>query len=88
MTGIKSSPLNGHKRGACVHSLRHTFACNALNQMIKSGKDPYCALPYLSIYLGHTSIVTTEIYLRLTLQRHEEIIDAGHYIYLEGIGEI
>lgn len=88
MTGIKNSPLNGYKRGACVHSLRHTFACNALNQMIKSGKDPYCALPYLSIYLGHTSIVNTEIYLRLTLQRHEEIINAGHYIYLEGIGEI
>lgn len=56
--------------------------------MIKSGKDPYCALPYLSVYLGHTSIVNTEIYLRLTLQRHEEIINAGHYIYLEGIGEI
>ena len=88
MAGIKSSPLNGYKRGACVHSLRHSFACNALNQMIKSGKDPYCALPYLSVYLGHTSIVNTEIYLRLTLQRHEEIINAGHYIYLEGIGEI
>ena len=88
MAGIKSSPLNGYKRGACVHSLRHSFACNALNQMIKSGKDPYCALPYLSVYLGHTSIVNTEIYLRLTLQRHEEIINADHYIYLEGIGEI
>lgn len=25
MAGIKSSPLNGYKRGACVHSLRHSF---------------------------------------------------------------
>lgn len=84
---IKSNQSNGHKRGACLHSLRHAFACNALDQMIKEGKDPYCSLPYLSVYLGHTSIVNTEIYLRLTMQRYDEIINAGHYIYQEGLGD-
>lgn len=84
---IKYKPSDGHRRGACVHSLRHTFACNALDQMIKEGKDPYCSLPYLSVYLGHTSIVNTEIYLRLTMQRYEEIINAGHHIYQKGFSD-
>lgn len=75
-----------HGRGPSIHSLRHTFACNALDQMIKDGKDPYCALPYLSTYLGHTDITNTEIYLRLTLQRYDEIVDAGHYIYKKVLG--
>ena len=55
--------------------------CNALDQMIKEGKDPYCALPYLSVYLGHTDITNTEIYLRLTMERYDEVINVGHYIY-------
>ena len=86
-SNIKYKPSDGHRRGACVHSLRHTFACNALDQMIKEGKDPYCSLPYLSVYLGHTSIVNTEIYLRLTMQRYEEIINAGHHIYQKGFSD-
>ncbi len=89
---LPKAEIDRHKfskgRGACIHSLRHTFACHSLDQMIKEGKDPYCALPYLSFYLGHTSIVNTEIYLRLTLERHDEITDAGHYIYKESLGGI
>ena len=77
---------NGHSRGPCIHSLRHTFACNALDQMIKEGKDPYCALPYLSAYLGHTDITNTEIYLRLTMERYDEVINVGHYIYERVLG--
>ena len=87
---LSEAGIDRHKysnsRGACIHSLRHTFACDSLNQMIKEGKDPYCALPYLSVYLGHTSIVNTEIYLRLTLERYEEITEAGHYIYENCLG--
>lgn len=82
----KQDTVINYSRGACVHSLRHTFACNALDQMIKEGKDPYCALPYLSVYMGHTSITNTEIYLRLTEERYNEVIDCGHYIY-EGLGD-
>ena len=82
--GVSLASANGHSRGPCIHSLRHTFACNALDQMIKEGKDPYCALPYLSVYLGHTDITNTEIYLRLTMERYDEVINVGHYIY-EGV---
>lgn len=85
--GISMEPINGHSRGPCVHSLRHTFSCNALDQMVKEGKDPYCALPYLSIYLGHTDITNTEIYLQLTLQHYDEIVNAGHHIYESVLGD-
>lgn len=54
--------------------------------MIKEGKDPYCALPYLSVYLGHTDITNTEIYLRLTMERYDEVISVGHYIYERVLG--
>ena len=40
------------------HILRHTFATH----YISSGGS----LPHLQILLGHTSITTTEIYLRLS----------------------
>ena len=87
-SNISSAPQNGHSRGACVHSFRHTFACNSLDQMVTEGIDPYCALPYLSVYLGHTSVTNTEIYLRLTIQHYDEIIDQGHYIYEKGLGDL
>lgn len=85
--GIQKHNQNGHKRGICIHTFRHTFACNALDQMIKEGKDPYCALPYLSFYMGHTSIVNTELYLRMTLDRYDEIIEKNHHIYKDSIGD-
>ena len=84
---LKKHTQNGHKRGVCIHTFRHTFACNALDQMIKKGKDPYCALPYLSFYMGHTSIVNTELYLRMTLDRYDEIIEKNHQIYKDSIGD-
>lgn len=84
LAGIPRRPDN---RGPRLHDLRHTYACHALNKMIKSGMDPFCALPYLSTYLGHKGIESTEKYLRLTADRFDEITESGHYIYQEGIGD-
>lgn len=79
---IKRKPDN---TGPRLHDLRHTFACHCLDKMIRDGKDPYCALPYLSTYLGHKGIESTEKYLRLTEDHFKEITDAGHYIYEESL---
>ncbi len=49
-----------------LHDLRHTFAVHSLEQMIEQGIDVYVAIPYLSDFLGHRTIATTEQYLRLT----------------------
>lgn len=73
--------------GPRVHDLRHTFACHSLDQMVRFGMDAFCALPYLSTYMGHKGIESTEIYLRLTADHFQEIADAGHYIFTESVGD-
>jgi hypothetical protein len=41
--------------------------------MSDAGIDLYCALPVLSAYIGHSSILATEQYLRLTEQFFPDI---------------
>ena len=35
---------------------------------------------------SHTDITNTEIYLRLTMERYDEVINVGHYIYERVLG--
>ena len=84
MAQIHRKPDNSGPR---VHDLRHTFACHSLDQMVRSGMDAFCALPYLSTYMGHKGIESTEIYLRLTADHFQEITEAGHYIFAESVGD-
>ena len=60
-------PYIGGGKGPRIHDWRHTYAVNAFKQMIDNGMDMYVALPILSIYLGHKTIMATERYLRLTV---------------------
>ena len=46
-----------------IHDFRHTFAVHALLRWYRAGADVQAKLPYLSAYLGHVSIVSTEYYL-------------------------
>ena len=62
-----------NKTGPRVHDLRHTFAVNCLRKWVLQGVDLTNALPYLSAYMGHTSCVGTEYYLRLTATMYPEI---------------
>ena len=45
-----------------VHSLRHTYVVNKMNEWMNEGKDFEVMMPYLSRYLGHTSINETQYY--------------------------
>lgn len=85
---LPAAGINPNRGGVNVrvHDLRHTFACHVLNKLVQKGADPFCALPYLSVYMGHKDIKSTELYLRLTEDRFKEITDAGHCIY-EGLGD-
>jgi integrase len=47
-----------------IHDLRHTFGVHALLRWYAEGIDPQAKLPYLSIYMGHVSVVSTQYYLR------------------------
>lgn len=53
-----------------LHSLRHTFCTQSLEQMLDSGMDLYTAIPILAAYLGHVNLADTERYIHFT---------AGHY---------
>lgn len=59
--------LNIHTMGGHlprVYDFRHTFAVHALLRWYREGLDVQAKLPFLSIYMGHVSIVSTEYYLQ------------------------
>lgn len=66
-----------------IHDFRHTFSVHSLQKMIDSGTDIYCALPFLSSYLGHTNIYSTEKYVRLVEECFEELRNANSNIFPE-----
>lgn len=48
--------------------------------MVKSGEDIYCALPILSVFLGHKTIAGTEKYVRMTQEIFPEIIKMENHL--------
>lgn len=64
----------GVGKGPRLHDLRHTFAVHSLKQLTLQGFDLTVALPYLSAYLGHTGLKSTQRYLRLTTDLYPNII--------------
>ncbi len=64
----------GNHQGPRIHDLRHTFAVHSLASMAENGTDLYCALPYLSAYLGHQSIRATNGYVRLTAEMYPGLL--------------
>lgn len=60
-----------------IHDLRHSFCVRALEKMAEGGRDIRAAIPLLSAYLGHKSIVETEYYLRLVEPAYREVSGAA-----------
>jgi integrase len=73
-------PCSSNRDGACIHSLRHTFAVHSLAKMVKEGMDIYCALPVLSVFLGHKTLKGTETYVRLTMEMFPEVLQMQNTI--------
>jgi len=72
------SDLNINAR---IHDLRHTFAVNALNQMVEKGYDIYTSLPLLSQYMWHKRIESTEYYLRFIEKYYDDVTNAANNYY-------
>ncbi len=64
----------GKGNGPRVHDLRHTFAVHSLRKAVKNGEDINSMLKYLSVYLGHSGVISSENYLRLTADIYPDII--------------
>jgi len=45
-----------------IHGLRHTFVVDKMNEWMLAGIDTDAMIPYLSRYLGHSSIQETQYY--------------------------
>jgi integrase/recombinase XerD len=58
----------GRGHGPRLHDLRHTFAVHRLAQWYREGADLNALLPVLATYLGHQSVIETQLYLRLTAE--------------------
>jgi integrase len=68
--GIKHLPGKGPR----LHDLRHTFSVHNLEKWLKSRENLQVKLPGLADYLGHTSLLGTQKYLRLTPSIFPEIV--------------
>ncbi len=55
-------------RGPRLHDLRHTFAVHRLLDWYRDGGDVQARLPLLADYLGHVSLVSTQVYLEITAE--------------------
>lgn len=54
-----------------VHSLRHTYVVTKMNEWMKEGRNLQAMLPYLSRYLGHTSVDETQYYYHQVISAFE-----------------
>lgn len=64
-TGIFSR-TEKNVRGPCLHCFRHLFAVKSFTQAEQAGRSTKDSIPYLSVYLGHNSLVETEKYLKFS----------------------
>ena len=73
--GIVKLNLPRNSRNICPHCIRHTFAVTSFRNRERTDVDMYAAAPYLSTYMGHVKIYGTEMYLHMTAENSEDIIN-------------
>lgn len=54
--------------GPRIHDLRHTFACHRLEEWYRKGENVQSKLGFLSTYLGHVNLDSTQRYLTMTTE--------------------
>ena len=70
----------GRGFGPRLHDVRHSFSVHSMAAMTETGLDIYFVLPLLSKYLGHSSLSSTEKYVRLTEEMFPGIISEANTI--------
>lgn len=85
MAGI---PFTGNRKGPRIHDIRHTFACHSFLKLSYEGVNLYSSWPYLSTYLGHQSLESTEQYIRLTSQMYPELLRDTNGLYVDILPDV
>ncbi len=85
---IAGIPFTGNRKGPRIHDIRSTFACHSFLKLSDEGVDLYCSWPYLSTYLGHQSLESTEQYIRLTSQMYPELLRETDGLYVDILPDI
>lgn len=68
-------PHRGKIPGPRIQDLRHSFCVASMHKMASSGKDLYYSLPILSRYVGHSSIASTDQYVRMTSEMYPDLLN-------------
>jgi site-specific recombinase XerD len=77
--GIAHSRLGGPR----IHDLRHTFAVHRLLGWYRDGKDINARLPWLSTYMGHVGVASTQVYLKATAELIEMVSGRFHKHFIK-----
>jgi len=70
---LNKSGITKDDSGPRLHDFRHTFAVHRLLQWYQTEADINAKLPFLSTYMGHVDITSTQVYLQATA----ELLQAG-----------
>lgn len=65
--GISVAQRKFQERGPCLHCFRHLFAIKSFKKGETEGHPIDSMVPVLSIYLGHSSLLGTEKYLKFNI---------------------
>lgn len=71
---LNHSGIMKNNSGPKLHDFRHTFAVHRLLQWYKTEEDVNARLPFLSTYMGHVDITSTQVYLAAA----GELLQAGN----------
>ena len=82
--GIQQDGRKYKERGPCVHSWRHTFVVNSFRKANQLGRDINDTIPFLSTYLGHSSIMETDKYLKFSAELFRDEVDRFS-VYAKGM---
>lgn len=77
-------PHNKHT-GPRIHDFRHSFAVHRLLAWYRDGQDVNARLAWLSTYMGHVDIHSTQVYLQPTAELIEQVNHRFHNHYLNQI---
>lgn len=73
--GIKQIGKRFNERGPCLHCFRHVFAVKSFVMAEMTGRPFEDSIPYLSIYLGHTSLNETDKYLKYCSELYPDALE-------------